>query len=118
MEDLGSDCFQDGSGVREIESLSLLQGTLRLSKLENVIFAEDARNASLKSKERLEALFLEWSYSETESLYKGRDAIKMPSPSMSPPICSVRPAITGRTIITTTPVNPCRLTTPSLSLMG
>ncbi|XP_004309041.1 PREDICTED: putative disease resistance RPP13-like protein 1-like [Fragaria vesca subsp. vesca] len=52
-----------GSGVREIESLLHLQGTLHISRLENVIRVEDARSANLKSKERLEALFLEWSSS-------------------------------------------------------
>ncbi|KAK9914081.1 hypothetical protein M0R45_037879 [Rubus argutus] len=50
-----------GSGVREIGSLLHLQGTLHLSKLENVIGVEDARSATLQSKERLEALSLEWS---------------------------------------------------------
>ncbi|KAL6131692.1 hypothetical protein ACLB2K_070066 [Fragaria x ananassa] len=49
-----------GSGAREIESLLHLQGTLHISRLENVIYVEDARSANLKSKERLEALFLEW----------------------------------------------------------
>ncbi|XP_061996651.1 putative disease resistance RPP13-like protein 1 [Rosa rugosa] len=54
-----------GSGlrVREIGSLLHLQGKLHLSRLENVVFVEDARSASLKSKERLEALFLSWSSS-------------------------------------------------------
>ncbi|PRQ59772.1 putative P-loop containing nucleoside triphosphate hydrolase, leucine-rich repeat domain, L [Rosa chinensis] len=52
-----------GSGVREIGSLLHLQGTLHLSRLENVDCVEDARSASLKSKEGLEALFLSWSSS-------------------------------------------------------
>ncbi|XP_061997667.1 putative disease resistance protein At3g14460 [Rosa rugosa] len=52
-----------GSGVREIGSLLRLQGTLHLSRLENVAYVEDARSASLKSKEGLEALFLSWSSS-------------------------------------------------------
>ncbi|KAL6131923.1 hypothetical protein ACLB2K_070296 [Fragaria x ananassa] len=56
-----------GSGVREIESLSHLQGTLHISRLENVICLEDARSANLKSKERLEALFLEWSSSSVST---------------------------------------------------
>ncbi|KAL6127843.1 hypothetical protein ACLB2K_071204 [Fragaria x ananassa] len=56
-----------GSGVREIESLLHLQGTLRISRLENVICVEDARSANLKSKERLEALFLEWSSSSVST---------------------------------------------------
>ncbi|PRQ59861.1 putative P-loop containing nucleoside triphosphate hydrolase, leucine-rich repeat domain, L [Rosa chinensis] len=52
-----------GSGVREIGSLLRLQGTLHLSRLENVACVQDARSASLKSKEGLEALFLSWSSS-------------------------------------------------------
>ncbi|XP_004308974.1 PREDICTED: putative disease resistance protein At3g14460-like [Fragaria vesca subsp. vesca] len=57
-----------GSGVREIESLLHLQGTLHISRLENVIYVEDARSANcLKSKERLEALFLEWSSSSVST---------------------------------------------------
>ncbi|XP_004309059.1 PREDICTED: putative disease resistance protein At3g14460-like [Fragaria vesca subsp. vesca] len=56
-----------GSGVREIESLLHLQGTLHISRLENVIRVEDARSANLKSKERLEALFLEWSSSSVST---------------------------------------------------
>ncbi|KAM5574811.1 putative disease resistance RPP13-like protein 1 [Rosa sericea] len=49
-----------GSGVREIGSLLHLRGTLHLSRLENVTGVEDARNANLNSKERLESLSLEW----------------------------------------------------------
>ncbi|XP_004309277.1 PREDICTED: putative disease resistance protein At3g14460-like, partial [Fragaria vesca subsp. vesca] len=56
-----------GSGVREIESLLHLQGTLHISRLENVTCVEDARSANLKSKERLEALFLEWSSSSVST---------------------------------------------------
>ncbi|XP_024180979.1 putative disease resistance protein At3g14460 [Rosa chinensis] len=55
-----------GARVREIGSLLHLQGTLRLSRLENVI-GGDARDANLKSKERLEALLLEWSSSSVST---------------------------------------------------
>ncbi|KAK9939536.1 hypothetical protein M0R45_016230 [Rubus argutus] len=51
----------NGSGVREIGPLLHLQGTLHLSRLENVIGVGDASSANLKGKERLEALLLEWS---------------------------------------------------------
>ncbi|CAL8114145.1 unnamed protein product [Prunus armeniaca] len=51
----------DESGIREIGSLSHLRGTLSLSRLENVVDAEDARKADLKSKERVDELVLEWS---------------------------------------------------------
>ncbi|KAM5557025.1 putative disease resistance RPP13-like protein 1 [Rosa sericea] len=52
-----------GLGVREIGSLLRLQGKLHLSRLEKVACVEDARSASLKCKEGLEALFLSWSSS-------------------------------------------------------
>ncbi|TQE02044.1 hypothetical protein C1H46_012363 [Malus baccata] len=51
------------SGIREIEFLMHLRGTLRLSRLENVTDVEDARRANLKCKERLDSLVLEWSHS-------------------------------------------------------
>ncbi|XP_016648324.1 PREDICTED: putative disease resistance protein At3g14460 [Prunus mume] len=51
----------DESGIREIGSLSHLRGRLSLSRLENVIDAEDARRADLKSKEIVDELVLGWS---------------------------------------------------------
>ncbi|XP_021801948.1 putative disease resistance protein At3g14460 [Prunus avium] len=57
----------DQSGIREIGSLFHLRGTLRLSRLENVIDAEDARRANLKCKERLYELVLEWSDNTQET---------------------------------------------------
>ncbi|BFG20296.1 hypothetical protein CerSpe_065700 [Prunus speciosa] len=57
----------DESGIREIGSLSHLRGTLSLSRLENVIDAEDARKADLKSKERVDKLVLEWSSAMQET---------------------------------------------------
>ncbi|CAL8114111.1 unnamed protein product [Prunus armeniaca] len=57
----------DESGIREIGSLSHLRGTLWLSRLENVIDAEDARKADLKSKERVDKLVLEWSDNTQET---------------------------------------------------
>ncbi|VVA25205.1 Hypothetical predicted protein, partial [Prunus dulcis] len=53
--------------IREIGSLSHLRGTLSLSRLENVIDAEDARKADLKSKERVDELVLEWSDNTQET---------------------------------------------------
>ncbi|XP_008232273.1 PREDICTED: putative disease resistance RPP13-like protein 1 [Prunus mume] len=60
----------DQSGIREIGSLFHLRGTLRLSRLENVIDAEDARRANLKCKDRLDELVLEWS-SDTQETQLG-----------------------------------------------
>ncbi|KAL6288759.1 hypothetical protein ACE6H2_006269 [Prunus campanulata] len=57
----------DQSGIREIGSLFHLRGTLRLSRLENVIDAEDARRANLKCRERLDELVLEWSDNTQET---------------------------------------------------
>ncbi|KAL6288572.1 hypothetical protein ACE6H2_006082 [Prunus campanulata] len=57
----------DESGIREIGSLSHLRGTLSLSRLENVIDAEDARKADLKFKERVDELVLEWSDNTQET---------------------------------------------------
>ncbi|XP_068339866.1 putative disease resistance RPP13-like protein 1 [Pyrus communis] len=51
----------DQSGIREIGSLLHLRGTLWLSRLENVVDAEDASGAKLIDKERLDSLLLEWS---------------------------------------------------------
>ncbi|PRQ55754.1 putative P-loop containing nucleoside triphosphate hydrolase, leucine-rich repeat domain, L [Rosa chinensis] len=48
------------SGIREIEPLLHLRGTLRLSRLENVNDIEDAKRADFVSKEGLEAFLLEW----------------------------------------------------------
>ncbi|XP_048426047.1 putative disease resistance RPP13-like protein 1 [Pyrus x bretschneideri] len=52
----------DQSGIREIGSLLHLRGTLCLSRLENVVDAEDASGAKLRHKERLDSLLLEWSH--------------------------------------------------------
>ncbi|XP_028943845.2 putative disease resistance RPP13-like protein 1 [Malus domestica] len=51
----------DQSGIREIGSLSHLQGTLHLSRLENAVDAKDASGAKLIDKEGLDSLKLEWS---------------------------------------------------------
>ncbi|KAL6125166.1 hypothetical protein ACLB2K_073225 [Fragaria x ananassa] len=48
------------SGIGEIGPLMHLQGTLHLSKLENVTDVEDARRADLTSKKGLDVLLLQW----------------------------------------------------------
>ncbi|GAY60946.1 hypothetical protein CUMW_206010, partial [Citrus unshiu] len=50
-----------GSGLRELKSLTHLQETLRISKLENVKDVCDACEAQLNNKVNLKALLLEWS---------------------------------------------------------
>ncbi|VVA41023.1 PREDICTED: putative disease resistance, partial [Prunus dulcis] len=57
----------DESWIREIGSLLHLRGKLVLSRLENVIEAEDAQWANLKCKERLDELVLEWSDNTRET---------------------------------------------------
>ncbi|KAH9669050.1 putative disease resistance RPP13-like protein 1 [Citrus sinensis] len=49
-----------GSGLRELKSLMHLQGTLQISKLENVKDVGDASEAQLNTKVNLKALLLEW----------------------------------------------------------
>ncbi|KAK9192542.1 hypothetical protein WN944_003235 [Citrus x changshan-huyou] len=49
-----------GSGLREFKSLMHLQGTLQISKLENVKDVGDASEAQLNTKVNLKALLLEW----------------------------------------------------------
>nr|XP_028943663.1 putative disease resistance RPP13-like protein 1 [Malus domestica]XP_028943664.1 putative disease resistance RPP13-like protein 1 [Malus domestica]XP_028943665.1 putative disease resistance RPP13-like protein 1 [Malus domestica]XP_028943667.1 putative disease resistance RPP13-like protein 1 [Malus domestica] len=51
------------SRIREIEFLIHLRGTLCISRLENVTDLVDAGRATLKCKERLDSLVLEWSHS-------------------------------------------------------
>ncbi|KAG2671830.1 hypothetical protein I3760_13G012300 [Carya illinoinensis] len=55
---VGKDCC---SGLKEIGSLSHLQGTLCISRLENVIEPKDARDMNLSGKPKLDGLSLGWS---------------------------------------------------------
>ncbi|XP_042978096.1 putative disease resistance RPP13-like protein 1 [Carya illinoinensis] len=55
---VGEDCC---SGLKELGSLSCLRGTLSISKLENVIVPEDARDMNLSGKPNLDGLSLGWS---------------------------------------------------------
>ncbi|KDO46017.1 hypothetical protein CISIN_1g003899mg [Citrus sinensis] len=57
-----------GSGLRELKSLTHLQGTLQISKLENVKDVGDACEAQLNSKENLQALLLKWSTRDVQNL--------------------------------------------------
>ncbi|KAG6670962.1 hypothetical protein I3843_Q025200 [Carya illinoinensis] len=55
------------SGVKELGPLLHLQGTLCISRLENVIEPRDARDAKLIEKSGLDGLLLEWSDNLNES---------------------------------------------------
>ncbi|KAK9205958.1 hypothetical protein WN943_016229 [Citrus x changshan-huyou] len=54
-------------GLKELRSLMHLQEKLTISGLENVNDAEDAKEAQLNGKEKLEALSLKWGNSTTSS---------------------------------------------------
>ncbi|KAH9750642.1 putative disease resistance RPP13-like protein 1 [Citrus sinensis] len=53
----------NGSGLRELKSLIHLQGTLKISKLENVKDIGDAKEARLDGKKNLRELSLNWTCS-------------------------------------------------------
>ncbi|XP_052297980.1 putative disease resistance RPP13-like protein 1 isoform X2 [Citrus sinensis] len=53
----------NGSGLRELKSLIRLQGTLKISKLENVKDIGDAKEARLDGKKNLKELSLNWTCS-------------------------------------------------------
>ncbi|GAY33671.1 hypothetical protein CUMW_275970 [Citrus unshiu] len=57
-----------GSGLRELKSLAHLQGTLRISKLENVKDVGDACEAQLNNKVYLQAICLKWSARDVRNL--------------------------------------------------
>lgn len=49
-----------GAGLHELKDLSHLRGTLRISELQNVSFASEAKDASLRRKPLLDGLILKW----------------------------------------------------------
>ncbi|XP_021894961.1 putative disease resistance protein At3g14460 [Carica papaya] len=49
-----------GAGIEELKELLYLHRTLRISELQNVVLAREAKDASLKRKEYLEGLVLKW----------------------------------------------------------
>ncbi|GAY65926.1 hypothetical protein CUMW_244800 [Citrus unshiu] len=67
-----------GSGLRELKSLVHLQGTLEISRLENVKGVGDASEVQLNSKVNLKALSLQWGvrYYTFGSHYSFRDAVE------------------------------------------
>ncbi|CAL5440551.1 unnamed protein product [Camellia sinensis] len=60
-----------GCGVEELKGMANLQGSLCISKLENVMCAEKAKEADLKSKHRLQELTLRWSEENILDLRNG-----------------------------------------------
>ncbi|KAL6981549.1 hypothetical protein U1Q18_023176 [Sarracenia purpurea var. burkii] len=55
---------ESGYGIEELKEMNCLNGTLRISKLENVV---NAAEANLKDKEGLNKLVFEWSKSDPEN---------------------------------------------------
>ena len=49
-----------GPGIGELKTLSDLQGVLSISKLHEIAKVEDASDANLKKKIKLEELIMEW----------------------------------------------------------
>ncbi|XP_019092223.1 PREDICTED: putative disease resistance protein At3g14460 [Camelina sativa] len=49
-----------GAGLHELKELSHLRGTLRISELQNVAFASEAKDIGLKRKPFLDGLILKW----------------------------------------------------------
>ncbi|XP_034704507.1 putative disease resistance protein At3g14460 isoform X1 [Vitis riparia] len=51
----------NGPTIKELKDMSHLRGELCISKLENVVNIQDARDADLKLKRNLESLIMQWS---------------------------------------------------------
>ncbi|XP_077215780.1 putative disease resistance protein RGA3, partial [Tasmannia lanceolata] len=52
---------ENGCGIRELNNLTELRGSIHISNLENVIDEKEGKEANLKKKEYLDKLTLEWS---------------------------------------------------------
>ncbi|XP_023890288.2 putative disease resistance RPP13-like protein 1 [Quercus suber] len=55
-----------GSKIGDLMNLKSLHGTLRISHLENMLDAEDARKANLKGKKNLDALVMKWEFAHDD----------------------------------------------------
>ncbi|KDO37314.1 hypothetical protein CISIN_1g044195mg, partial [Citrus sinensis] len=66
-----------GSALRELKSLTNLQGTLEISSLENVKCVGDAIEAQLNRKVNLEALVLRWCNRSCISNIRNEDAVDL-----------------------------------------
>jgi hypothetical protein len=63
-----------GSKIGDLMNLKFLKGRLCISRLENVLDAEDARRANLNGKKNLDALVMKWEYAN-DDLQDARVAI-------------------------------------------
>ena len=55
-----------GSKIGDLMNLKSLHGTLRISHLENMLDAEDARKANLNGKKNLDALVMKWEFAHDD----------------------------------------------------
>ena len=62
---------KSGSGIGELKELSNLKGTLKISKLQNVMCSRDAMEANLKDKRYLDELVLEWDEEASDVIQNG-----------------------------------------------
>ncbi|KAJ8648533.1 hypothetical protein MRB53_001556 [Persea americana] len=60
-----------GRGINELKDLIHLRGRLRISELENVVNVEEAKEAQLKNKEKIDSLELRWKCDDVESRQEG-----------------------------------------------
>ncbi|KAL5856452.1 hypothetical protein ACOSQ3_003910 [Xanthoceras sorbifolium] len=67
-------------GLKELKTLKHLRGTLRISRLENVDDAMDAKEADLSSKKNLTVLVLEWTHRAPRNERKEIEVLDMLQP--------------------------------------
>ncbi|RWR79790.1 putative disease resistance protein RGA1 [Cinnamomum micranthum f. kanehirae] len=60
-----------GRRINELKDMIQLQGSLCISKLENVVSVQEAKEAELKTKRKIHNLQLEWEYNDVESWQEG-----------------------------------------------
>ncbi|KAJ8648699.1 hypothetical protein MRB53_001722 [Persea americana] len=60
-----------GCGINELKDIIHLGGSLRISKLENLVNAQEAKEAELKKKQKVHKLQLEWKSYDVESRQEG-----------------------------------------------
>ncbi|KAJ8648581.1 hypothetical protein MRB53_001604 [Persea americana] len=60
-----------GRGINELKDLIHLSGFLSISELENVVNVEEAKEAQLKNKQKIDILVLQWKCDDVESRQEG-----------------------------------------------
>ncbi|RWR91859.1 putative disease resistance protein RGA3 [Cinnamomum micranthum f. kanehirae] len=62
---------ETGRGINELKDLIHLRGYLCISELENVVNVEEAKEAQLKTKQKIDCLVLQWKCDSVESRQEG-----------------------------------------------